>query len=92
MALLYRAGALQTARYHGCLGEPQSQRTRWVVLVLINLASLACLVWALHDVSFSDLKYDLATIDYWWVALAGAIELVRIPHARRYVGGWYCAR
>jgi uncharacterized membrane protein YbhN (UPF0104 family) len=57
------------------LGEPQSQRTRWVVLALINLASLACLVWALHDVSFGDLKDDLATIDYGWVALAGAIEL-----------------
>jgi hypothetical protein len=57
------------------LGEPQSQRTRWVALALINLASLACLVWALHDVSFGDLKDDLATIDYGWVALAGAIEL-----------------
>jgi uncharacterized membrane protein YbhN (UPF0104 family) len=57
------------------LGEPQSQRTRWVVLILINLASLACLVWALHDVSFADLKDDFATIDYWWVALAGAVEL-----------------
>jgi uncharacterized membrane protein YbhN (UPF0104 family) len=29
----------------------------------------------LHDVSFGDLKDDLATIDYGWVALAGAIEL-----------------
>lgn len=57
------------------MGEPQSQRTRWVALALINLASLACLVWALHDVSFGDLKDDLATIDYGWVALAGAIEL-----------------
>ena len=66
---------LQAPRYHGCLGEPQSQRTRWVVLVLINLASLACLVWALHDVSFGDLKFDLTTINYWWVALAGAVEL-----------------
>lgn len=75
MALLYRAEAPETARYHGCLGEPQSQKTRWVVLILVNLASLGCLIWALHDVSFSDLKFDLATIDYWWVALAGATEL-----------------
>jgi uncharacterized membrane protein YbhN (UPF0104 family) len=29
----------------------------------------------LHDVSFGDLKDDLATIDYGWVALAGAMEL-----------------
>jgi uncharacterized membrane protein YbhN (UPF0104 family) len=58
------------------LAEQQSQRTRWVVLVLINLASLACLVWALRDVSFGDLKDDVATIDYGWVALAVAIELI----------------
>jgi uncharacterized membrane protein YbhN (UPF0104 family) len=57
------------------LGEPQSKRTRWVVLVLINLASLGCLVWALHDVSFGDLKADLATIDYGWAAVAGGVEL-----------------
>ena len=42
---------------------------------MINLASLACLVWAFHDVSFGDLKDDLATIDYGWVAVAGGIEL-----------------
>jgi len=62
-------------RYHGCLGEPQSQRTRWVILVLINLASFACLVWALRDVGFGDLKDYLATINYGWVALAAGIEL-----------------
>jgi len=42
---------------------------------VINLASLGCLVWALSDVSFSDLKDDVATIDYGWVALAVAFEL-----------------
>jgi len=57
------------------LGEPQSQKTRWVVLALINLASLGCLVWALRDLTWADLRDDLATIDYWWVALAIAIEL-----------------
>jgi len=71
-----RTGGTAVSRlYDGCLGEPQSQRTRWVVLVLINLASLGCLVWALRDVSFGDLKDDLATIDYGWVAVAGAVEL-----------------
>jgi len=34
-----------------------------------------CLVWALRDVTFGDLKEDLATIDYAWVALAMAFEL-----------------
>ena len=72
-------------RYHGCLREPQSQRTRWVILVFINLASLACLVWALRDVSLADLKDDLATIDYGWVALAVAFELsVYLWHALRW--------
>jgi hypothetical protein len=79
MALLYRAATLLAARYHrlyhGCLGEPQSQRTRWVVLVLINLASLGCLVWALRDASFGDFKDDVVTLNYAWVALAVAIEL-----------------
>jgi glycosyltransferase 2 family protein len=75
MALLYRGEALEAARYHGCLGAPQSQRTRWIALVLINLASLACLIWALRDLTFADLKDDLATINYGWVALAGAVEL-----------------
>ena len=72
---MYRAEALEAARYHGCLGAPQSKRTRWIALVLINLASLACLIWALRDVTFGDLKEDLATIDYAWVALAMAFEL-----------------
>ena len=57
------------------MGEPQSQRTRWVVLILINLASLGCLVWALRDASFADFKDDVATISYPWVALAVATEL-----------------
>ncbi|HSP67056.1 MAG TPA: lysylphosphatidylglycerol synthase transmembrane domain-containing protein [Bryobacteraceae bacterium] len=75
MALLYRAEALEAARYHGCLAAPQSQKTRWIALVLINLASLALLVWALRDVTFGDLKEDLATIDYAWVVFAVAIEV-----------------
>lgn len=58
------------------MGESQSQRARWVALVLINLASLGCLIWVLHDVKWGDLKYDLRTISYGWVALAGTIELI----------------
>jgi hypothetical protein len=49
------------------------------------LASLACLVWALRDVSYSDFKDDLATINYGWAALAVAIELsVYLFHAIRW--------
>ena len=68
-------GRTGSALYHGCLREPQSQKTRWVVLVLINLTSLACLVWALRDLTWPDLRDDIATINYGWVALAGGIEL-----------------
>lgn len=57
------------------MAAPQSQRTRWIALVLINLASLALLVWALRDVTFGDLKEDLATIDYAWVVFAVTIEV-----------------
>jgi uncharacterized membrane protein YbhN (UPF0104 family) len=58
------------------LREPRSQKAHhWVALILINLASLGCLVWALRDLTWADLRDDLATIDYWWVALAIAIEL-----------------
>lgn len=65
--------------------EPQSQKTRWIVIVLINLASLACLIWALRDVSLSDFRDDLATINYGWAALAIAIELsVYLFHAIRW--------
>lgn len=57
------------------MAAPQSQKTRWVVFVLINLVSLGCLVWALRDASIADFKDDVATINYPWVALALAIEL-----------------
>ena len=78
MAAIVPSRNFEVARYHGCLGESRSQKTRWVVLILINLASLGCLVWALHDVSWGDLQDDLATIDYGWGELAGAIEFKRI--------------
>jgi len=82
---LYREEAPEAAGYHGCLAAPQSQRTRWIALVLINLASLGCLIWALRDVSFADLKDDIATIDYAWGALAVGIELsVYLFHAIRW--------
>jgi len=79
MALLYVSGNVTggavSSLYHGCLRESQSRWTHWVVLILVNLASLGCLVWALRDASFADFKDDVATINYAWVALAVAIEL-----------------
>jgi glycosyltransferase 2 family protein len=75
MALLYVSGNVAEPTVSYGLRESQSQSTRWVILVLINLASLACLVWALRDVSLGDFKDDLATLNYAWVALAVVIEL-----------------
>jgi uncharacterized membrane protein YbhN (UPF0104 family) len=57
------------------LREPQSRKAHWVALILINLASLGCLIWALSDLTLADLKDDLAAINYGWVALACAVEL-----------------
>ena len=65
--------------------ESPSRKAHWVALILINLASLGCLIWALRDLTWEDLRDDLATIDYWWVALAIAIELgVYLTQAARW--------
>jgi hypothetical protein len=47
-----------------------------LLLVLINLASLGCLVWTLRDAHLSDFRDDLATIDYSWVAVAVAADVL----------------
>jgi len=58
-------------RYDGCLGVLQSRGTQArVLLVLINLVSLGCLVWTLRDAKLGELRDDLATMDWKWVALA----------------------
>ena len=41
-----------------------------VLLILTYLASLGCLVWTLRDARLGELKDDLATMDWWWLALA----------------------
>ena len=54
----------------------QSRGTRArVLLVLINLFSLGCLVWTLRDAKLGDLRDDLATMDWWWVALAVVADI-----------------
>jgi glycosyltransferase 2 family protein len=53
------------------LGERKSSKTRArVFLVLTNVVSLACLIWSLRDVKLAALKDDIATMNWWWVALA----------------------
>ncbi len=41
-----------------------------ILLVLINLLSLGSLVWTLRDAKLGELRDDLATMDWKWVALA----------------------
>jgi uncharacterized membrane protein YbhN (UPF0104 family) len=46
-----------------------------VLLVLINLLSFGCLVWTLRDAKLGELREDLATMDWKWVALAVVFDI-----------------
>jgi glycosyltransferase 2 family protein len=53
------------------LGEPKSKSGRQkALLVAVNAVSIASLYWALRDAHLSELREDLATLSWWWVALA----------------------
>jgi uncharacterized protein (TIRG00374 family) len=53
------------------LGEKVSATTRSrVVLVVTNVISIGCLIWSLRDIKLAALLDDLATMNWWWVALA----------------------
>jgi uncharacterized protein (TIRG00374 family) len=53
------------------VGEKQAASTRaTALLVVVNLISVASLVWTLHDAKLSELKDDLLEMDWWWVGLA----------------------
>ena len=53
------------------MGEKKlrSVRSR-ILLVVINVASLGSLLWALRGAHLGELKEDLAEMSWWWVALA----------------------
>jgi uncharacterized protein (TIRG00374 family) len=46
-----------------------------IFLILINLISIACLIWTLHDAKLGELKDDLATMNWWWVAVAVVADI-----------------
>jgi hypothetical protein len=53
------------------LGEKKSRSVRSrILLIVINIASLGSLFWALRGAHLSELKQDLAEMSWWWVALA----------------------
>ena len=73
-----------------------------VLLVLINLLSLGCLLWTLRDAKLGELRGDLATMDWAWVALAVVADIgVYLVQAYRWslllrpvepIGFWRTAR
>jgi uncharacterized membrane protein YbhN (UPF0104 family) len=53
------------------LGDTSSRGLRArLLLVLVNLVSIGCLVWTLRDAKLGELRDDLATMDWKWVAVA----------------------
>jgi uncharacterized membrane protein YbhN (UPF0104 family) len=58
------------------LGDTPSKSTRArVLLVLVNVLSIGCLIWTLRDAKLGELKDDLATMDWKWVALAVVADI-----------------
>ena len=49
--------------------KSRSLRSR-ILLLVINLGSIGCLIWALRGAHLSELKEDLAEMSWWWVGLA----------------------
>jgi len=60
-----------TTRYHSCLADQASKGVRRKALILvINALSIGSLYWALRDAHLSELRDDVATLGWWWVAVA----------------------
>jgi uncharacterized protein (TIRG00374 family) len=68
------------------LGEKKSRSIRSrILLVVINIASLASLAWALRGSHLSELKDDLLEMNWWWIALAVAADIsVYLWHGLRW--------
>lgn len=45
------------------------------MLVVTNVISIGCLIWSLRDVKLGLLLDDLATMNWWWVALAVVADI-----------------
>jgi len=62
---------MQASSYHEGLGEKANQSNRSRVLVLVTyLVSIASLYWALRGAQLGELKDDLASMNWGWVAVA----------------------
>lgn len=58
------------------MGETSSRGLRArLLLVLVNVVSLGSLIWTLRDAKLGELKDDLATMDWKWIALAVVADI-----------------
>jgi uncharacterized membrane protein YbhN (UPF0104 family) len=68
------------------LGERRSRYTHGLVLALTNVVALGCLFWTLRDAHLSELKDDLATMNWGWVAVAVVADVaVYFWHGLRWI-------
>jgi uncharacterized protein (TIRG00374 family) len=62
---------------NGMAPASTDSRVRSRVFALVTIVvSLACMAWALHGVSWSELWEDIRTLDWRWVALAGVADIL----------------
>jgi uncharacterized protein (TIRG00374 family) len=63
-------------RYDGDLAPETSNRSHSrLIIILVNLVSIGCLIWTLHDAKLGELKDDLATMNWSWVAFAVVADI-----------------
>jgi uncharacterized protein (TIRG00374 family) len=64
--------------------KPRSLRSR-ILLVVINVVSVASLFWTLRGAHLSELKEDLREMNWWWVGLAVVADVcVYLWHGLRW--------
>jgi uncharacterized protein (TIRG00374 family) len=64
--------------------KPRSLRSR-ILLVVINVVSVASLFWTLRGAHLSELKQDLLEMNWWWVGLAVVADVcVYLWHGLRW--------
>ena len=64
--------------------KPRSLRSR-ILLVVINVVSVASLIWTLRDAHLGEFKDDLASMDWWWVSVAVVADIcVYLWHGMRW--------
>src|SRR5579863_1570722 len=58
------------------LPTPESRLRSRIFMLVTTVVSLACLGWALHGVSWSELWYEIRTLDWRWVAVGVMAEVL----------------